>query len=190
MKALRTERLILRNWEHGDRAAFERLNADDSVMRFFPFRRTRAESDALLDRLRAEIATRGYGFGAAERRDTGECIGFVGIKADPDIPSLPSDCVEIGWRFLPEAWGHGYATEAAREWLRFAFEELRLPEIVALAVVDNSASLAVMERIGMSRDPDGDFDHPRVPDDRPELKRHALYRLAAKDWQKRRKAAT
>lgn len=182
MTPIRTARLILRNWREEDRALFHRINSDDRVMEFFPFRRDRAEADAKMDELRATIDREGYGFAAVEIAATGECAGFAGITGSDHIPSLPKGMVEIGWRLAPEFWGHGIATEAARGWLGFGFETLRLDEIVSFAVETNHRSTAVMKRLGMREEPALDFDHPRVPDSYPHLKRHAFYRLKREDW--------
>lgn len=188
MKPSETERLIIRNWEDQDRDLFFEINSDDRVMAFFPFRRDRAQSDEFMDRIRAEIATRGYGFAALELKETGETIGFAGLMPTGIVPSLAEGCVEIGWRLAPRFWGKGYATEAAERLLAFGFEVLELPEIVSFAVWNNHASTAVMRRIGMVADPAGDFDHPNVPDTHPHLKRHVLYRLDASAWRTRKKA--
>ncbi|GHD10743.1 GNAT family N-acetyltransferase [Tianweitania populi] len=188
MKPLRTKRLILRNWEERDRELFHEINSDPEVMRFFPMRRDRSAADAVMDRLQSEIERDGYGFAAVELAQTGECIGFVGIRKDPRILRVSPDATEIGWRLKRNLWGKGYATEAAREWLRFGFQDLSLEEIVSFAVANNTWSLAVMERIGMWHDQKGDFDHEDVPDTHPHLKRHALYRLSRADWKKKREA--
>jgi RimJ/RimL family protein N-acetyltransferase len=186
VKPIRTERLILRNWQLRDRDLFFRINSDDRVMEFFPFRRDRGQSDAFLETLRDIIDQRGYGFAAAEVADTGACIGFVGLSPTSDLePFIPAGAVEIGWRLAPEFWGHGYVTEAAEAWLDFGFESLGLDEIVSFAVWNNRRSTAVMERIGMRRDEAADFDHPHVPDTHPQLKRHVVYRLSRSDWQPR-----
>lgn len=185
MRPLATERLVIRNWENRDRALFHRINSDPEVMRFFPSRRNRAEADSLLDRLSASIADRGYGFTAIEQRETGECLGFAGLS-DVDLePQVAAGSVEIGWRLAPEHWGHGYASEAAGELLRFGFETLGLEEIVSFAVFDNFRSIAVMRRIGMTPDPQRDFDHPRVPDDQPLLKRHVFHCITRAAWRAR-----
>lgn len=175
-----TERLILRNWEDRDRALFHRINSDDAVMEFFGFRRSRAGSDAMMERMKGDISTRGYGFCAAEIARTGETIGFVGLNTAALPGILPDDAVEIGWRLAPEYWGKGYATEAARAWLAFAFRTLRLDDVVSFAVWNNMRSVAVMRRIGMTRVDDGDFDHPRVA--APSLNPHALFRITRDDW--------
>jgi RimJ/RimL family protein N-acetyltransferase len=183
MKPIRTERLILRNWEERDRALFHRINSDDQVLEFFPFRRSRAEADAKLDQFRAEIENDGFGWTAAEIAATGECIGFVGLHQTEHMPFLPEGTVEIGWRLAPEFWGKGYVSEAATTWLDFGFETLGLDEIVSFAVWNNNRSTAVMRRIGMSADPTRDFDHPGVLDSHPQLKRHVFYRLSKAQWQ-------
>ncbi|EKF20843.1 GNAT family N-acetyltransferase [Nitratireductor pacificus] len=182
MTTIETKRLILRNWQEGDRALFHRINADETVMEFFPFRRSRAEADALMDRLRDGIAERGFGFAAAEIRATGETIGFVGLHATGDLPALGPGVIEIGWRLAPEYWGKGYVTEAAAAWLEYGFKTLGLDEIVSFAVAHNRRSIAVMRRIGMTRDAEGDFSHPSVPDSHPHLKPHVLYRLSRRNW--------
>ena len=190
MKPLRTKRLILRNWEDRDRELFHEINSDPEVMRFFPMRRDRAESDAMMDRLQSGIERDGFGFAAVELAETSECLGFVGIHKAPPLPVIAPGSIEIGWRLKRNTWGKGYATEAAREWLRFGFQDLALEEIVSFAVANNTWSLAVMERIGMQHDREGDFDHDAVPDTHPHLKRHALYRLSREDWKKKREAGT
>jgi RimJ/RimL family protein N-acetyltransferase len=189
MKPIRTERLILRNWEDRDRELFHRINSDERVMEFFPFRRDRAQADAKLDEQRAVIERDGYGFAAAEIAATGECIGFVGITGTGHLPFLPAGTVEIGWRLAPEFWGKGYVREAAEAWLAYGFETLGLDEIVSFAVEGNHRSTAVMERIGMTADPSADFDHPGIPDSHPALKRHVFYRLSRAEWSARKRAA-
>lgn len=180
MKPLRTERLILRNWEDRDRELFYCINADERVMEFFPFRRDRAQADAKMEELRDTIERDGFGFAAVEIAATGECIGFVGITRTDHVPSVPKG-IEIGWRLAPEFWGHGYVAEAARAWLAFGFETLGLEEIVSFAVEGNSRSIAVMKRIGMTAEPALDFNHPAVPESHPHLKRHVFYRLKKTD---------
>ncbi|MEW9836675.1 GNAT family N-acetyltransferase [Mesorhizobium marinum] len=186
MKPIRTERLVLRNWEDRDRDLFHRINSDEQVMAFFPFRRDRQAADAVMDAMRREIDRDGYGWTAVEIAASGECIGFTGLHGAEVAGVAPPGSIEIGWRLAPEFWGKGYVTEAAEALLAFGFQTLGLDEVISFAVHDNVRSLAVMERLGMRRDPSGDFDHPLVPDSRPDLKRHALYRIARSDWLSRR----
>ena len=180
MSELSTPRLWLRQWRASDLPPFAALNADPLVMEFMPGRLSPAESDRLARGCGEEIARRGWGFWAVERRESGAFIGFVGL----DVPSFEAPftpCVEIGWRLERASWGQGFATEAGRECLRFAFESLVVEEVVSFTVPLNRRSRAVMERLGMSRDAAGDFDHPRIPAGHP-LRRHVLYRLRREDW--------
>ena len=177
-----TERLIIRNWADGDRALFYEINSDDRVMEFFPMRRDRAESDALFDRIREQIAETGYGFFAVALKETGDVIGFTGLNDPYNVDIKPDGTPEIGWRMATRHWGKGYASEAARAMVDIAFDERGHDQVVAFAVAKNHRSTAVMKRIGMRRDAEGDFDHPSVPDTHPHLKRHVLYRLYKTDW--------
>ena len=186
MRPIRTDRLILRNWEERDRPLFHLINSDDQVMEFFPFRRDRASADAKLDEFRADIDRHGYGWTAAEIAATGECVGFVGLNRAAHLPFLARDAIEIGWRLAPAFWGRGYVTEAASAWLDFGFTRLGLAEIVSFAVWNNRRSTAVMERLGMQADPARDFDHPGVPESHPHLKRHRFYALSRSRWAERK----
>lgn len=116
-----------------------------------------------------------------ERRADGAFLGFVGL-AVPSFAAPFTPCIEVGWRLAPEAWGHGYATEGAREAVRFGFERLGLAQIVSFTVPANVRSRAVMERLGMTHDPADDFDHPNLPEGHP-LRSHVLYRLARRAWE-------
>lgn len=185
MKPLETERLLIRNWQDHDHGLFHEINSDDEVMRFFPLRRSRAEADAMMDRIRDGNEDRGYGFAAVELKATGACVGFAGLHADSVVPTRPPGTVEIGWRLARPHWGKGYVTEAGEALLAFGFETLGLDEIVSFAVWNNDRSTAVMRRLGMAHVPEEDFDHPRVPDTHPHLKRHVFYVLSRQDWRAR-----
>lgn len=185
MTPLRTRRLILRNWREGDRELFHRINSDDAVMEFFPFRRSREQADQLMDWLAQDIGENGYGFAAIEMAATGETAGFCGLANTSLEPHVPAGSVEIGWRLDRPWWGKGIASEAAREWLRAGFEDLGLHEIWSFAVKDNHRSLAVMERLGMRRAPERDFLHPRIPPEMPHLAPHSVYTITSADWKSR-----
>lgn len=171
---LETERLRLRNWTDEDREPLARMNADPRVMEFFPATLTREETDDMFERVRAHFARHGFGFWAAELRETGAYIGFVGL-AVPAFEAHFTPCVEIGWRLAAEHWNRGLATEAAREALRYGFEDLGLREIVSFTTTANVRSRRVMEKLGMRHDPADDFDHPSIAAGHP-LRRHVLYR--------------
>jgi ribosomal-protein-alanine N-acetyltransferase len=179
-ETIQTPRLHLRRWRDADLPAFAAMNADPRVMEFFPKLLDRAESDALATRIRDAFALRGYGLWAVEVPGVAEFIGFVGL-AVPHFQAHFTPCVEIGWRLARAHWGHGYATEAARAALEFGFRHLGLGEIVSFTTEANRRSRAVMERIGMTRSPADDFDHPAVPEGHP-LRRHVLYRAARPEF--------
>ena len=171
---LRTKRLVLRRWRTEDGAAFVALNADPNVGEFLP-RMTRADSNAAVDRIERHFAERGFGFWALEITGVTSFAGMVGL-AVPRFQAHFTPCVEIGWRLASQYWNHGYATEAAQAALDFGRDELALAEIVAFTVPENVRSRRVMERLGMTRDPRDDFDHPMLAEGDP-LRRHVLYRI-------------
>ncbi|MER7546328.1 GNAT family N-acetyltransferase [Actinomadura sp.] len=177
---LRTDRLLMRRWTGTDREPFAALNADPQVMEHFPAPLSRAESDALIDRIEARFDESGFGLWALEVAATGEFIGFAGLSV-ARFQAHFTPAVEIGWRLARSAWGHGYATEAALRALGYAFDDAHIDEVVSFTSVLNVRSQAVMRRIGMSRDPSGDFEHPLVPEGH-RLRRHVLYRITAVRW--------
>jgi RimJ/RimL family protein N-acetyltransferase len=172
---IETRRLLLRRWRPDDREPFFRINSDPRVMRFFVSTLSRAESDALAARIEANWDRQGFGQFAAEMRDEGRFCGFIGLSV-PGFEAHFTPCVEIGWRLGAEFWNRGLATEGARAVLDYAFQTLGLAELVSFTVPDNLPSRRVMEKIGMSRDPADDFDHPRIVEGHP-LRRHVLYRV-------------
>jgi ribosomal-protein-alanine N-acetyltransferase len=176
----RTERLWLRQWRDDDWAPFAALNADPEVMRHFPSTLDEHESNAFAYRNAALLEVHGYGLWAVEQAASGEFLGMVGLN-QPLWDARFTPCTEVGWRFARSAWGHGYATEAARAALAVAFGPLGLDEVVSFTTVANTRSRAVMERLGMARDAAEDFDHPRLDADSP-VRRHVLYRLRRPDW--------
>ena len=180
MPELDTERLVLRQWRAADRVPFAALNADPEVMRHFPRTMTREASDRLAGLIEADLERQGWGLWALEERATGRFLGFTGL-ARPAFEAPFTPAVEIGWRLARAAWGHGFATEAARAAASFAFAELGLEELVAYTAEGNARSRAVMRRLGMRHDAGGDFDHPHVV--HGELRRHVLYRLTASQWE-------
>ncbi len=174
---LTTDRLLLRPWRESDRAPFAAINADPDVMRYFPATRSREESDQTYDRLEKHVREHGFGFWAAELKETGKFIGFVGMQhVEPDMLFAPA--VEIGWRLDKSVWGQGLAPEGARACLAYAFSKLGLEEVVSFTTANNQPSMRVMEKIGMTRDHEGDFDHPAIEGGSP-IKPHVLYRIRA-----------
>jgi RimJ/RimL family protein N-acetyltransferase len=152
---IETERLILRTWEERDRAPFAAMNADGEVMHDLGGPITRAASDEKFDRFAAAFARDGLSRWVVESRD-GRFLGYTGViyRAQHD-PLGPHH--EIGWRLVRAAWGHGYATEAAKAALADAFARCKLHEILSYTAPDNLRSQAVMARVGLQRDTSRDF---------------------------------
>src|ERR1700722_8259567 len=154
-----TSRLVLRPFDDMDRSAFFELNTHPLVVELLGSSPSRAESDDMIDRFSAEMTREGWGFWAVEVAGGAPFIGMVGLHGmSPALPIAPG--IEVGWRLHPDHWAHGYATEAARASLDYGFDHAGLREIVAFTTTVNTRSQAVMKRIGMERDAEGDFDHP------------------------------
>ena len=160
------------------------MNADPEVMRHFPEPLSKSGSNRLLDAMEKGWEEHGYGLWAVERAADGAVLGFTGLSRPSfDAPFMPA--VEIGWRLRRDAWGHGYATEAAAAAARFAFETVGLTELASFTVLANQRSRRVMERLGMTHDRKDDFDHPKLLHHHA-LRRHVLYRLSREAWARRR----
>lgn len=172
-----TERVLLRTWKDDDLVPFADMNADPAVREFFPGLLSPEESNASARRAKAAIERDGFGMFAAELRASGEFIGFIGLcPMDFAIPGIAQPAVEIGWRLARAHWGKGLATEGARAVVHYAFETLRLNEVIAITVPANARSRRVMEKIGMTCMPAFDFDHPKIAAGHP-LRPHVLYQL-------------
>lgn len=178
---LNTPRLLLRAWRDDDLPAFSELNADPEVMRHFPACMSRDESDALAARIRQHFQRYNFGQWVIEHRGDGGFVGVLGLQ-NVNFDEHFTPAVEIGWRLMPRYWGQGLASEAAQATLAFAFESLQLAEVVAFTVPANLRSRAVMQRIGMQHDPDGDFEHPSLSVGHS-LRPHLLYRLGRAEWE-------
>ena len=164
--------IVLRQWKDDDLEPFAAMNADPEVMKFFPKLLTKEESTNFLNRMRAGIEERGWGFWAVEV--DGTLAGVTGL-AEPRFTAHFTPCVEIGWRFRREYWGRSIAFAAARAAESFAFTNLKLPELVTFTATINKRSRRLMERLGFSRKVAENFRHPSVPDESP-LSLHVLYR--------------
>lgn len=170
MVELRTERLLVRDWQEADLAPWAELNADPAVREYLGPVLTADQATASVRRFQADIDRLGFGFWALEVVDTGRFIGFVGLDVVED--GLAFSGVEIGWRLARSAWGHGYATESAAAVLRHGFTALGLDEILAVTAETNVRSRAVMTRLGLVHEPAWDFDDPDGP-----VRRQVVYRI-------------
>lgn len=172
-----TERLILRPWKNVDAPTFAAINQDEKVIEFLRGPLNLKECQNFIVKANDHIAKHGFGLWAVEVKETSEMIGFVGLNI-PEFESHFTPCVEVGWRLASQAWGKGYATEAAKAVLEIGFRNFQLKEIVSFTVPQNLRSIAVMEKIGMKRDLQGDFFHPKLALDHP-LSQHILYRITS-----------
>jgi RimJ/RimL family protein N-acetyltransferase len=152
---LETPRLRLHRWQEADRDAFAALHAHPDVMRDYGGPLERAQSDAKLDRYIAAFAQHGFARWAIKDR-AGAFLGYAGVMPSPPAHPLGPH-TEIGWRLMRDAWGQGYATEAAAAALRDVFARCGLTEVIAYTAADNPRSQAVMARLGLRRDPVRDF---------------------------------
>lgn len=176
---LETERLVLREWREADKRLYADIIGDPHVRRFFAGVGSYADADAGIERAKQRLAENGFGFLALERKADGQFLGMLGMAPFDDvvrnaIPGNPR--VEIGWQLGKDFWGQGYAPEAAHAVLDFGWTVARLAEIVAITAWHNRPSRRVMEKIGMTYDTLGDFDHPNIPEGH-RLRPHVLYRI-------------
>lgn len=176
MTRLETERLISRQWVAADIDPFYEICSDPEVMHFFGGPQTRAHVEATVRSILDLQVRFGIWLQPLILKKTGEFIGIAGL-ADVLFEEHFTPAVEIGWRLARRHWGHGYITEIGRALIGYGFNERKFDEIVSFAVHNNERSIAVMRRLGFTHDPADDFDHKRVRDDMPHLKRHVLYRL-------------
>ena len=172
---IETERLLLRPWREEDVGPFVAMNAVPAVIEHLPGPVTAAQARALFAAQNALLEKTGSAFLAMSLKETGELIGFVGVRYQ-DFAAPFAPCHEIGWRLALPHWGKGLALEGAVASLRHGFDTLGLDEIVAITVPANGRSRRLMARLGMVHDVDGDFDHPALPREH-RLARHVLYRI-------------
>jgi RimJ/RimL family protein N-acetyltransferase len=170
MIQLETERLLLRQWRDEDLSPWIAMNQDTEVRKYFGSLLTTEESTAALERYRDKLERSTFGLWAVEVKDSHEFIGFIGIS-EQDVGNEISPFKEIGWRLKKDAWGKGFATEGALEVLKYG--HTIFPIIYSMTAKVNTPSIKVMERIGMKRALDLDFNHPRVHNEL--LKPHLIY---------------
>ena len=173
MKILETERLILRTFKEADFAPMLAINQDPKVMEYFPALQGEEETKALINHINEHQNQHGYSLYAVELKETSEMIGFVGLM-HPSFEAHFTPAIEIGWRLASTHWSQGYATEAAKAVLEYAFNVLSLTKVVSFTSEINMPSRRVMEKIGLIHDPNNDFDHPKLEASHY-LSRHVLY---------------
>lgn len=141
-----TARLRHRAFEPNDAEVFYRLNSHADVMRYTcePMLESVEQARAAIEAY-SDFETAGYGRWACVSKDSSRIVGFCGLKYIADMRA-----VDVGYRFFPEVWGQGFATEAALASVRFGFEELKLDRVIAMVKPENAASIRVLAKVGLS----------------------------------------
>lgn len=175
---IETQRLLLRRWQKEDLDLFIQMNQDDEVMRYFPSKRTAAQTKEFYEKIIGEFSEYGYGLYAAEEKHSGEFIGFIGFHhAHMDVSFCP--CLEIGWRLDKRYWGKGYATEGAKACLKHGFEKLDFDKIYSFTAILNKPSQRVMQKIRMKFEQY--FEHPEIAESHP-LRPHVCYSIDRNEY--------
>lgn len=154
---LETPRLVLRDWREADWALYWHSTNTPEVMRWLGGVQTAEQLQAGRSRIESYRRDFGHTFWVVERKADEAVLGFCGLKRSNRVGGPQGDH-EIGWRLRADAWGQGYAREAATASLHHAFTALKAPYVIALTVEGNRASWGLMQRLGMMRRPDLDFD--------------------------------
>ena len=142
---LETERTVMRGWRDDDLDAYAAISADQGVMRYVGGVRSREETWRAIAVYAGHWVIRGYGLWAVQRRADGALLGRVGLWNPEGWPGE-----EIGWKLGRAAWGQGYATEAARAAMTWAWDVLELPRLISVIDPRNERSIAVARRLGMT----------------------------------------
>ena len=176
-----TERLRLRTWDDEDEFRFYDVMNTPAVMRWLGGLQGREEWSAGYQRLRDYERDFGFTFWIVERRSDGEILGFCGLKRANAPGAMFQGEVEIGWRLREEAWGQGYAKEAAIASLDLAFDRFQAPRVIAITSRGNLASQGLMIRLGMARREDLDFIDERFPAE-SDVNPQIAFVIEAADW--------
>lgn len=176
---LETDRLTLRDWRDEDIAPFlEHTNTPD-VMRWLGGVMSVAVCGGFLFRNERCREANGFCFWIVERKSDGEILGFCGLKRVNTVTASMIGEHEIGWRLRKDAWGQGYAKEAAIASLAAAFDHFDAPIVHALTVQQNESSWGLMHRLGMQRRPDLDCVEPRWGE---ELQNVIVHSITQDQW--------
>ncbi len=181
MIIIETDRLILRTFDERDIDPMSLINQDPKVCEFLPAIGTRESTAKSVHGFIDHYRDHGFSPYAVELKSTCEMIGFCGLMI-PAFEAHFMPAVETGWRLASQQWNHGYATEAAKAVLQYAFEQLQLNEVVSFTAVENMRSRRVMEKIGLHHNSEDDFDHPKLEKTHPLLS-HVLYRISKKEYE-------
>ena len=173
-----TDRLILRDWREEDWPFFWEGTNTPGVMRWLGGVCDGAKRDAAQQRLLSYDREHGHTFWCVERRSDGAILGFCGLKRSNQTGG-PLGMMEVGWRLREDAWGRGYAKEAATASLDLAFDRFDAEEVIAMTVQRNTASWGLMQRLGMRRRADLDFDNAEFDKEDPVI---IVYSIDHASW--------
>ena len=179
---IETDRLVLRDWREEDWPRFFAATNTPAVMRWLGGLLDDDGMAATRARVEGCAAANGFCFWVVERKADGEILGFCGLKRADAPGSSVTGAMEAGWRLREDAWGQGYAKEAAIATLDAAFAKFGADEVVALTIVENAASWGLMERLGMRRRPELDYADTRFE---PPTRDHIVYSIDRQAWEKR-----
>ncbi|HFB99518.1 MAG TPA: N-acetyltransferase [Phaeodactylibacter sp.] len=159
-----TNRLGIRNWQKSDFSTFIKMGQDQRVMEYFPWLLSESQSIDFIKRMQVHFEKKGYAYLPIILLENQEFMGMVGLL-DQNYDNHLGMFTDIGWRLKPSAWGKGYATEAAKAWLKYGFEKLKLKEIYSVVPVINTKSQNVMHKIGLKKIEK--FGHPKIDKNHP-----------------------
>lgn len=168
-----TKRMGIRNWEESDISTFVKMGKDKEVMKYFPWVMTEEQSTKFIDRMRNQFEKKGYAYIPIVNLENGEFLGMVGLM-DQNYDNYLGEFVDIGWRLKKSEWGKGYATEGAKGWLDFGFNEKKIETIYSVAPLLNLGSEKVMQKIGLEKV--DELEHPKIPEGNP-LRQCCLYKI-------------
>src|SRR6187431_3107298 len=157
-----SNRLGFRNWLPVDLSEMSVINADPEVMEYFPATQTKLQTLDFIERMQTQYAEKGYCYFAVDKLVDGSFIGFIGLSWQTYKADF-TPCVDIGWRLKRDAWNNGFAQEGAKRCLEYAFADLGLDRIYAVAPKVNEKSVRIMEAIGMNKH--AEFQHPLLKED-------------------------
>jgi RimJ/RimL family protein N-acetyltransferase len=166
---LETERLVLRWFREEDFPAYVEIATDAEVMKFIGGQQTQLEAWRAMTSHIGHWYFRGYGVFAVEEKASRRMVGRVGFMNPPGWPGF-----ELGWTLARSSWGKGYATEAARRLMRYAFTEMNRDHLISCIAPDNVSSVKVAERLGETVEGETELLGKRV----------LLYGISREQWKR------
>lgn len=171
-----SERLGFRNWNLTDIDKMQEINSDEKVMEFFPSLPTKAQTTVFIERMQNLFKEKEFCYFAVDKLEGNEFIGFIGLSEQTYEADF-TPCIDIGWRIKSSEWNKGYASEGAKQCIDYAFKQLKIEEIYAVAPKINTKSEHIMIKLGLKKV--YEFEHPLLVSNN-RLKTCVLYKIDAK----------